>query len=157
MSAKKYDWTQFTLKIEIGATPAQVFRAWTDDKVVPKWFTVKAKIEPRKNGRIHFEWLGGDVLDGRVIAITKNRRFVFPFGKGNEQVEVAITKSGRGSICRLHQYGMKTTPKARWEMFVGCKEGWTFFLTNLKCYLEHGIDLRSHDPQKCYRQGFVNS
>ena len=42
-------------------------------------------------------------------------------------------------------------------MHMGCRAGWVFFLTNLKAYLEHGIDLRTTDPKMTYREGFVNS
>ncbi len=31
---------------------------------------------------------------------------------------------------------------------VNCQTCWTYFLTNLKAYLEHGIDLREKDPQR---------
>jgi hypothetical protein len=40
---------------------------------------------------------------------------------------------------------------------MGCAMGWTFFLANLKAYLENGIDLRGHDPKRCYKQNFINS
>jgi uncharacterized protein YndB with AHSA1/START domain len=156
-ASKKYDWTQFTLKVAINKSVASVFRAWTDDKVVSKWFTEKTVIQPRKNGRIYFEWLAGDKLDAKVISISKNRHFTFPFGSKGERVTIKFVKDGRGSICELRQYNMLTTPKSRWEMHRGCIQGWTFFLANLKSYLEYGVDLRSHDPQKSYRQQFINS
>lgn len=154
---KKQDWTQFRLKIEIAAKPEKVFRAWTDDRIVPRWFCVKAEIEPKKKGRLYFEWLGGDKLETRIIDIKKNRLFLFPFGPKGEKVKLTIIPLKKGSGLELHQYDMKTTPKDRWAMHKGCETGWTFFLANLKAYLEHGIDLRSHDPKKSYRQGYINS
>jgi uncharacterized protein YndB with AHSA1/START domain len=158
MSQKpKHDWTQFTLRVAINKTPAQVFKAWTDDKIVSKWFTEKTVIEPHKNGRIYFEWLAGDMMDAKVISIVKNRSFTFPFGSKGERVTVRFKKDGRGCICELHQYSMKTTPESKWNMHRGCIQGWTFFLTNLKSFLDHGIDLRSRDPDKSYRRNFVNS
>ena len=33
---------------------------------------------------------------------------------------------------------------------MGCNLGWSFFITNLKALLEHGIDLRETDPDKAY-------
>lgn len=35
--------------------------------------------------------------------------------------------------------------------------GWVSVLMNLKAVLEHGIDLRNHDPQHCWDQRFVNN
>jgi len=40
-------------------------------------------------------------------------------------------------------------------MHKGCAEGCTFFLANLKSYLENGIELRSHEKERSYRAGFI--
>lgn len=154
---KPYDWTQFTIKIEIASPPSRVFQAWTDETVIVKWFVEKAHIEPRKGGRIYLEWLGGVSGDERILAIRDQTYLRFPFGGKQVQVEVKIKKDKRGSICTLRQFQMETTPKARVEWHMGCKTGWVFFLTNLKALLEHGIDLRSHDPKRSYKQHFANS
>ena len=156
-ATSKYDWTQFTLRIHINVPPARVFEAWTDDAVVSEWFTERTVIEPEKGGRVYFEWLGGDKLETRVRAISKNKRFVFPFGSRGEEVTVRLKKAKSGTVCELHQYNIKTSPRQKVEMHMGCKEGWVFFLTNLKCYLEHGIDLRNRDHRRSYRQHYVNS
>jgi uncharacterized protein YndB with AHSA1/START domain len=145
------------LRVALKAPPEKVFRAWTDDKIVSKWFTEKTVIEPKKNGRIYFEWTAGDKMEAKVINIVKNRLFVFPFGNNSERVEVRIKKDGKGSMCELRQLNMKTTDDMKWMMHRGCIQGWTFFLTNLKSYLEHGIDLRGHDKKKSYKQDYVNS
>lgn len=159
MPAKKpkFDWSQFVLRIYIKASPEKVFKAWTHDKTVSKWFTEKTIIEPRKGGRIYFEWLAGDKLDTKVKQITKNKKFVFPFGKNNLEVTVAFKKAGKGTICELRQYNIKTDEASKWSVHRGCIQGWTFFMANLKSYLEHGIDLRDHDPKRTYKDDFINS
>ncbi len=154
---KPFDWTQFFLRIAIDASPKKVFQAWTDDNIVPRWFTVKAEMEPKKKGGIYWEWLGGDKLETKTIDYVRNKKFVFPFGSKGEQVAITIVPDGNGSICELRQTKMKTDPKSRINMHMGCKQGWTFFLTNLKSYLEHGVDLRSHDPNRCYKRNYINS
>ena len=154
---KKRDWSVFTLRIVIKKSPARVFKAWTDGKELSKWFTVKSEIEPKKNGRLYFEWLAGEKMDAWVISIVKNKSFVFPFGPKGEAVRVNFKNLGSYCICELIQYNMKTDPISKWNMHRGCIQGWTFFLTNLKSYLEHGIDLRSHDPKRSYKQDFINS
>ncbi|MEE8575775.1 MAG: SRPBCC domain-containing protein [candidate division Zixibacteria bacterium] len=153
----KHDWSQFTLKVAIKKPISTVFKAWTDGKIISEWFTEKAILEPKKNGRIYFEWLAGDKMEAKVISVSKNRYLTIPFGMNGERVTVKFKKDGRGCICELRHYNMKTTPKAKWEMHRGCIQGWTFFLANLKNYLENGIDLRSHDPKRSYQQDFMNS
>lgn len=155
--AAAYDWSHFSLKIEIAAPPERVFEAWTTAEQLSGWFTVTTEFEPRKGGRIYFEWLGGDRFETTVTEIKKNKLVVFPFGSSGEQVRVKIRKSKGGTICTLEQSNMKTSPKHKVGMHLGCKVGWTFFLTNLKAWLEHGVDLRSHDRQKSYANGYLNS
>lgn len=104
-------------------------------------------------GFIHLE----DTLDDKVISVTQGHRLVFPFGKRGEQVEVKLRKRKGGTICELTQSNMRTTPWDRVHMRMGSRGGWTFFLTNLKAWVERGPDLRSHDRKMTYRDGFVNS
>jgi uncharacterized protein YndB with AHSA1/START domain len=152
-----YDWSHFTEKIEIKASPEKVYRAWTDDKLITKWFVHKAVIEPKKGGRFYMKFLGDVESDEKVLGIRKNSYFCFSFGKAGETVEITIKKSGKGTDCILRQFGMKTSNKAKVQWHMGCRNGWVFFLTNLKSFLEKGVDLRSHDPRKSYKQGYVNS
>lgn len=157
MATKKpYDWTKFTLHVFVEASASKVFNAWTDDRQIVKWFPEKAGIEPCLGGRIQFEWLAGDKLDKKITAFSRHRRLDFPFGDKGEKVSIRIKTVTGGAVCSLTQSGMKNSPKGR-LLHTGCMQGWTFFLTNLKCWLEHGIDLRSHDPRRSYRQNFVNS
>lgn len=154
--AKPYDWTQFTQRVLIKAPPLRVFKAWTDPAEIVRWFTVKAELEPRKGGRLYFEWLAGDKFEGKIIRVRKPNLLVFPFGSKGEEVEVKISKVKGGSLVELRQYGMKTSPNDKVSMHLGCQTGWTFFLANLKAWLEHKIDLRGHDPSRSYRQGYIN-
>jgi hypothetical protein len=39
---------------------------------------------------------------------------------------------------------------------MGCRTGWTFFLTNLKSILEKGPDLRESDPRRIKETFLVN-
>lgn len=152
-----YDWTQFTEKIALAVPPERVFRAWTDQSDIVNWFLSKAILEPIKGGRFYMEFLTGQSGDERVLGIRKNIYFCFTFGKDGETVEVTLKKTKTGTDCILHQFGMKKTEKSRVMWHMGCRNGWVFFLTNLKAYLEHGVDLRSHDPKKTYKDGYVNS
>ncbi len=152
----KHDWTQFLLKVNINAVPSRVFRAWTVSKELNKWFTCGGSIEPRKGGTFRQIFLDGTTYDSQVLAVRKGTLLRFSFGK-DEKVEVKIKKAGKGAECWLKQYDMKTGPNDKWNMHMGCRIGWTFFLANLKAYLEHGIDLRSQDPKKTWKEHYINS
>lgn len=152
----KRDWTEFLLKVEINASPSRVYRAWTESKEVKRWFTYDGFVEPRKNGTFRQAFVDGMAFDSTVLAVKKNSLFRFTFGSV-EKVEVKIKKSGRKAECWLRQYDMRTTPDQKWMMHMGCRLGWTFFLTNLKAYLEHGVDLRSHNVKKTWKEDYINS
>ncbi|MDX9856548.1 MAG: SRPBCC domain-containing protein [candidate division Zixibacteria bacterium] len=152
-----YDWTRFVLRIEIAAPAQRVFRAWTHAADLSAWFAEKAESEPEKGGRLYLEFIGGDKADLRFVQLRKPGLVSFTFGPAVDLVTVRIKSIKNGCICELEQTGMKTGPKDRVHTHMGCKTGWVFFLTSLKAYLEHGIDLRSHNPRRTYNQSYVNS
>ena len=153
---KAFDWTKFTLRVLIAAPREKVWEAWTSG--LARWFPVAGEIEPRKGGKVVLQFLfPEDKLEDEVISATKGQRIVFPFGSHGEQVEVRLRKQGGGTLCELTQSDMRTTAQDKVQMHMGCRQGWTFFLANLKAWLEHGVDLRSHDPKRSYRQGYINS
>jgi len=157
MAAKSsYDWSKFTLKIFIKAPQSRVFDAWLNDKSITKWFTSSARHDARKGGNIAWGWQAGDTFEGKFVSIKKNQSIVFTFGNHGEKVRVRTLKSGHGTVCEIHQYDMRTSPKDRWMMHRGCLQGWTFFLANLKSVLENRKDLRSKDPKQNYRKDFIN-
>jgi len=152
-----YDWSRFLVKIAIKAAPSKVYKAWTDPKMLDKWFTYGCELELKKNGRFSMGDIYGNQWDMNVLGFRKNSLFRFTFGNLGEEVEVKLRKKGRNTIVELRQHNMKTTPRFKWEMHMGCRCGWTFFLANLKSFIEHGIDLRSKDRDMGYNNDFVNS
>ena len=57
----------------------------------------------------------------------------------------------------LVQDNIPTDEESRMNLFVGCITGWTFWLTNLKAYLEHGITLHAKGLQQDETTDLVNS
>ena len=49
------------------------------------------------------------------------------------------------SVVEITQENIPTDEKSKVNYFVGCGEGWAFYLANLKSILEGGIDLRNRD------------
>ncbi|MBT8252904.1 MAG: hypothetical protein HKN00_07420 [Flavobacteriaceae bacterium] len=49
----------------------------------------------------------------------------------------------------LKQYDIPTDEKTKLEVHLGCSNGWTFWLTNLKAMLEHGIVLNETEIDLC--------
>jgi hypothetical protein len=60
-------------------------------------------------------------------------------------VKVTLEKHDPGCLVTLHQYNIPETDedKSYWDF--GCKTGWNFYLTNLKAFMDHGVDLSNTD------------
>ena len=72
--------------------------------------------------------------------------FKFVFGTAGN-VSVTIKTENNLTICELTQSEIPTDDASRAEYHVGCTEGWTFYLANLKSILQGGIDLRNKDAK----------
>ena len=68
---------------------------------------------------------------------------------------IAAARAG-AAIVHLHAYDPETgRQNDDVETYADVKCGWTFFLTNLKAFHEHGVDLREHAAERI-RGGALN-
>ncbi|MGA2667350.1 MAG: SRPBCC domain-containing protein [Ignavibacteria bacterium] len=152
MPSKKYDWSQFTQRVAVAAPAEKVFRMWTDPKLMSKWLVSDAKMHLKKDGSYEWTWLGGYKDSGQILNIRKPTKLIFTFA--GSICEVEIKKDKRGSLVNLRQYNIPITEEHKSATHLGCSNGWTFYLTNLKTFLEYGIDLRETDL-KSIQEGTV--
>lgn len=169
MSEFDYDWTRFERKIFINARPETVFRAWTVPENIVQWFIAKANYlaadgtprlpgEPVVAGDTYFwEWHQDLRTQGTLLEVVDNERLVFTFGDkepgSGEQIIVTVVVSPEEdgvTLLRLIQENMADTPQAHVSWHMQCNLGWSFFMTNLKGLLEHGVDLRETDRERAY-------
>jgi hypothetical protein len=80
----------------------------------------------------------GFIWDGKLSSFKENKSVSFPWVQGTATFK--LSKKGKGTLLKLDHQG-----------FVGVQElaastaGWTYYLSNLKSLLDHGIDLRSKE------------
>lgn len=153
---EKHDWSQFVLKINIDADVADIFNAWTIPSQLEKWFLRSAKFwhndeELISSARVqdgdtyHWLWHGHPDTSfekGKIRHTDGVSAIAFDFS-GGAFVTVEIADVGGECICMLTQEGIPTDEHGMVNYNLGCQIGWTFYLTNLKSYLEGGIDLRN--------------
>jgi uncharacterized protein YndB with AHSA1/START domain len=127
------------------AAPAKVFWALSDPKGLSKWFLSRAKLEPKKGGSYTFDWIGGYHMTGTVKKLEPNRVISFSWTDKLRNGEIAkttasfqVAKKGSGALLTLRHTGFKDP-----EHFADCSSRWSYYLTNMKSVLDHGIDLRS--------------
>lgn len=69
----------------------------------------------------------------------------FSFGNDACKVSVHLEETNGTTLLTLRQYEMATDEETKMNLYNGCSCGWTFWLANLKAYLEHGILLNERD------------
>lgn len=126
------------LSMTIHATPATVFRFFTDPARFARWWAGpgggKATIEPRVGGAVRIEYQGGrSVMAGRVLEIDEPRRFVFSWGyesgndavrAGSTRVEITLEAVAEGTALTLRHLGLPTP-----EQRAGHRLGWRHSLS----------------------------
>lgn len=165
----EFDWSRFRLGIYIKASPEAVYRAWATAAGLVAWFPNAARYESRsgksrgkpglaKTGDLYTKYFfygGGIESTGRVIAARKPSLFKITFAP-NGEITVRVSKVGKYSLVELVQGKIATSAKARIDSHMGCRTGWTFYLTNLKSVLEGGPDLRELDRERAKQTFLVN-
>lgn len=158
-----HDWTQFTKSITVKTTRQKLYHAFASREGMEQWFLRECDY---KNGRgesipagmqvpagTSYSWLWWGWNDdtnenGKIIQANGDDIFEFTFnanGKNNMNVKVSFQCEGDEWRVNLHQYNIPTDDESKAWYYVGCGEGWTFYLANLKSILEGGIDLRNKD------------
>jgi uncharacterized protein YndB with AHSA1/START domain len=151
----------FTKKIFLRTTPERVYSCWATEKGLCEWFLRKAtyfspdgiKRDPGKfvasGDEYVWEWYNWDGQErGRVLEANGHDHLLFSFA-GLSKVSVDLERKGEKVLLTLRQFEIPTDDISKLNIHVGCSNGWTFWLANLKAYLEHGIVL--HETEEDLR------
>ena len=134
----------------IDAQPESVFRALTDADELTRWWPTGAESDPRSGGAFEYRFEFSQepernhVYSGTYYEISPNRRLAYPWqGKlGETRVEVTVEPAHGGTEVRLVHSGLGDGEEwVEWRQLH--LDGWSFFLDNLKAYLERGEDRRA--------------
>lgn len=130
---------------EVGAAPAEVYRAFTRAMALREWLCDAAMADARPGGRLYLGWNSGYWAAGEFIALEPERRVACTWqGKGEPgptQVEVTLQAAGDGTAVNLIHSGLGAGYE--WDaMRSEVSKGWQGSLENLAAVLETGPDLR---------------
>lgn len=152
----------FTKKIYVQSDLATVYQCWATESGISSWFLSRARYtdaagrkraagEPIQAGdRYSWEWHnydGGET--GSILEANGRDHLQFSFA-GPCKVSVDLEEDKAHTLVSLRQYDIPEDEASRLNIHFGCSNGWTFWLTNLKAYLEHGIVL--NETEKDLRQ-----
>lgn len=136
------------ISVDVDAPPEAVFRALVDADELVRWFPSRAESDARPGGAFAYRFDFGDpekdhVSEGAYRDIVPNERVSYPWKapQGPTEVEFRVQPANGGSTVRLVHSGWGDGPD--WEQSQeNHRQGWSFFLGNLKAYLEGGEDRR---------------
>ncbi|MEM7162719.1 MAG: SRPBCC domain-containing protein [Bacteroidota bacterium] len=157
---ENYHWDYFTRSIFINAPRQKVFDAWTIPSQIETWFLERAdfadirSLQRDKDQRIQdgdsYEWKWWNypnIEKGRVQQVDPEQRFIdFLFVSEKCPVRVIFREQGNKTLVSLSQSRIPLDDKSKSQIHMGCSQGWSFWMVNLKAWLEHGVLL--HEREK---------
>lgn len=148
---EKLSFDAFTKKIYIKAPMQKLYWCWATTAGICSWFLRKAVYtteEGTTRGSEEFiqvgdnytwEWHNWDGQEKGKLLQTDGRSFVeFSFAEVSK-VSVSLEDKGNAVLLTLTQFEIPLDEESKMNIYNGCSNGWTFWLANLKAYLEHGI------------------
>lgn len=152
---ENFDWTKFTIKIAVYAPISKLYDAWTKGSEIEKWFLSDAAHFYTNRNRIaketpigkdfeyEWSWYLYDIVEKGTITEANGVDFIqFTFAV-DCLVDVKLTDFKDYVIVELTQKNIPTDDFSKKEIRLGCHQGWSFYLVNLKSIYEGGIDLRN--------------
>lgn len=168
MENTEHNWTKFTKRIGINAGVAEIYDLIKTRQGLETWFLRMAEFTTpgkevrssnsaiEKNDTYRWRWHGynNEVTEtGRVLEANGKDTLRFTFA-GECLVTIAARPHQDITLVEITQENIPTDEQSRINYYIGCSEGWAFYLVNLKSILEGGIDLRNRDETL---QGVLNS
>lgn len=162
------NWESFTKRIFINAPIESVYRSWATPSKLETWFLEQARFRSgqsdrsanelvQKGDKFTWKWHNWDFKeDGTVLKANGTDAISYTFGEGG-RVDIALKRADESTELSLTQSDIPTDDESKMDIFVGCNTGWTFWLTNLKAYLEHGITLHATGLKQEETSNLVNS
>src|SRR5688572_11193401 len=128
MSERKID-----LAIEVNAPVEAVWRALTEGEELSRWFAPSARVNPGKGGSVWLSWGPGVEGEGRIEVWEPNR--ALRVAEGASFIDYLLEDRGTTAVLRIvHSgFGEDSSFDDQYESTLG---GWTYFMFNLKHYLE---------------------
>ena len=134
---------------DIAARPEAVFRALVDADELVRWFPSRADSDARPGGAFEYacefeqDPSRNHTYSGDYREVTPHERVSYPWNGelGTTEVEFRLEPANGGTRVTLVHSGWGTG--ADWDDSLEThRQGWGFFLGNLKAHLERGVDQR---------------
>lgn len=156
---ENFDWTSYTKRIAVKSDLSGIYDAWTKASELEKWFLSKVNFygldrTPYDRNTsvvsdVAYEWywyLYDEPMQGVINAANGKDFIQFTF-EGDCLVDVKLEEKNGFTIVTLTHHNIPTDNKSKQFIRLGCSNGWTFYLSNLKSIYEGGVDLRNKEEE----------
>lgn len=162
------EWNTFTKRILINKPMDSVYKCWATKSKIEEWFLEEAEFysdtgerKPnelvQKGDSFKWKWSNWEIREeGEILEANGENLISFTFGTGGN-VQIKLAEDKGVTEVTLIQNEIPTDEKSKMDIYVGCSTGWTFWMTNLKAYLEYGITLHAKGLQQAETTDLINS
>ncbi|SNZ02063.1 SRPBCC family protein [Flagellimonas pacifica] len=140
----------FTKKIYIKASVEKLYWSWGTSEGITSWFLSEADYNSASGEKraideniqpgdaYTWKWHNWDSKEiGKVLKANGTDFLEISFA--DSKVSVSLEDYDKAVLLTLKQYEIPIDEESKLSIHHGCSNGWTFWLANLKAYLEHGI------------------
>lgn len=110
-----------------------------------------AEEAPERDGHIHFRFSDGSHLRAKRLECAPPHLFSLRYFDGNVVRFLIEEAPGRGCHVTVEEHCASP------EQHVVNSPGWVSVLLALKAAVNHGVDIRNHDPGRTWANGFVGN
>lgn len=136
----------FTWKLLLATPIDDVYDALATDQGRAKFWAERTE---ENNGIVRFYFPNGESCDAEIVAADRPLRFCVRYFD-------ALTDFLLADIKGKTELTLKVS-EAPAEDWLAAYAGWVSVLMNMKAVLDHGADLRNHDPGRSWDHGFVDN
>ena len=133
-------------KMHLSSPPDRVYRALTTDEGRASFWAERAV---DVGGMILFEFINGVRESSQILQRDRHRRFALRYFGAETVFQLEPAEDG-GTDLTLTTRGF--APEEREELLAG----WLNVLFPLKAAVDHGVDLRNHDPARTWDDGWAD-
>jgi uncharacterized protein YndB with AHSA1/START domain len=135
-------------RLHLKSSPSAVFEMLTSNQGRSRfWAESTAEVD----GKVLFRFSNGQEWCGKIIEQTAPRRFVIEYFGGSIATFELCDDAYGGTELNLRDAGVPA--EHRMEVIAG----WASVLLALKAAVDFGVDLRNHDPQRTWDDGYVDN
>ncbi len=147
---KKLQWNSFIKKIYIHTTTNKLYDLWATPRGITSWFLQHAEYvnqegkirEPQEHiqkGDIYtWQWHNWDI-NAKGDVLEANGKDYIEISFESSKVSIQLEEKNNITIVTLTQFEIPEDEESKLQIHYGCSNGWTFWLANLKAYVEHGV------------------